>query len=80
MVDSDTLDVLELQVVETYRITCQECYFWQKHDCKALDEVSYKEITGFCFSLHRGDHKNVVFKLLRKQKRSSPEIVSINII
>lgn len=80
MVDLDTLELLELQVVETYNVTCQDCYFWKKRGCRALIEVYYKEITEFCYRLHRGDHKDVVFKLLRKQKSSSLGIIPINII
>jgi hypothetical protein len=30
MVDPDNLELLELQVVETYNVTCQDCYFWKK--------------------------------------------------
>jgi hypothetical protein len=80
MVNPDTLESLELQVVEIHSTTCQGCYFWQKCDCKISDEFSYREEIGSCFKTYRNNHKSVIFKLLREQKNSNDIIITVNII
>ena len=80
IVDPDTLESLELQVVEIHSVTCQGCYFWQKCDCKMSDESSYREEVGSCFTTYRNDRKSVIFKLLWEQKNSDDIITTVNVI
>ena len=80
IVDPDTLESLELQVVEIHSVTCQGCYFWQKCDCKMSDESSYREETESCLTRCRNARKSVIFKLLREQKNSDDIITTVNVI